>query len=161
MNHQVIILRGAPGSGKSTFANKIKQNFPEMNYRICEADQYFMVDGEYVFDSRQLGSAHRQCFYSFLGGLVARQGVIVSNTNTRLSEIDPYFEVAKEFGVVPYVFTMKTQYESIHGVPQDKVVEMKNRIDSNWDLSSLYQKYFPEPEISGSYTDFVGFVVSE
>ena len=41
----LYIVRGLPGSGKSTFARSIAKP-----YQIFEADQYFMKKGKYNFD---------------------------------------------------------------------------------------------------------------
>lgn len=51
----LILVRGLPGSGKSTFAHAIWNN-----YAICEADQYFInkETGEYVFDGSKIKDAH-------------------------------------------------------------------------------------------------------
>ena len=51
---QLILLRGLPGSGKSTFANLLGGIH-------VEADQYFMQDGEYKFDASKLKQAHNWC----------------------------------------------------------------------------------------------------
>ena len=47
---ELILLRGLPGSGKSTFAEVIG------GFR-CEADMYFMEDGEYKFDITRIEKA--------------------------------------------------------------------------------------------------------
>ena len=53
MNEKVLYLvRGLPGSGKSTFAKKLVHS----DFLVCEADKYFMVNGEYKFDVK--GSKH-------------------------------------------------------------------------------------------------------
>jgi len=51
---QLILLRGLPGSGKSTFANLLGGIH-------VEADQYFIQDGEYKFDASKLKQAHNWC----------------------------------------------------------------------------------------------------
>jgi len=45
MSKELFLLRGIPGSGKSTIAESINPN----GYNV-EADMYFTVDGEYVFE---------------------------------------------------------------------------------------------------------------
>ena len=51
---ELIIIRGLPGAGKSTLAKSLGG----IN---IEADQYFMVDGEYKFDSSKIKLAHNYC----------------------------------------------------------------------------------------------------
>jgi predicted ATPase len=40
MNKKLYIVRGLPGSGKSTFAEALVGS----DFLVCEADKYFMVD---------------------------------------------------------------------------------------------------------------------
>ncbi len=54
MEKVLYIVRGIPGSGKSTFAKQLVG----ADFLVCEADKYFMVDGEYKFDATKLKQAH-------------------------------------------------------------------------------------------------------
>ena len=58
LNPTLFIVRGVPGSGKSTFAKHIWNE-----YAICEADKYFVdrETGEYKFDATKLKEAHEWC----------------------------------------------------------------------------------------------------
>jgi len=49
------LIRGLPGSGKTTMAKKIE------GFEHFEADQYFEKDGSYEFDPSELNSAHEEC----------------------------------------------------------------------------------------------------
>lgn len=102
---KVIILRGGSGAGKSTW---IKNNHPDAI--IVSADDFFMVDGEYLFDPAKLGEAHASCLRNFtslcmdvklaedsLDG-VGEYPLIVDNTNTSLAEFAGYVSVASAFG---------------------------------------------------------------
>ena len=52
MQKIVIINRGIPASGKSSFAKEIVRGIGEYGLTSisCSSDDYFMVDGEYKFD---------------------------------------------------------------------------------------------------------------
>jgi shikimate kinase len=50
----LFIVRGLPGSGKSTIAK-------QLSYNHFEADQYFERDGEYNFIPSEIGNAHQWC----------------------------------------------------------------------------------------------------
>jgi adenylate kinase family enzyme len=53
----LTLVRGLPGSGKSTFANFIWNE-----YAICEADKFFYdSEGHYLFDASKLREAHKWC----------------------------------------------------------------------------------------------------
>lgn len=54
---ELVIVRGAPGSGKSTFA---KNQFP--NHKVFATDDFFMVDGVYKYDKTKIGENHQKCF---------------------------------------------------------------------------------------------------
>ena len=55
----LILLRGLPGSGKTTLANIILQLPSNFNPEILSADDFFEgEDGEYNFDSTKIKEAH-------------------------------------------------------------------------------------------------------
>jgi len=84
---ELVLIRGLPGSGKSTMALVLAQ----VGYVHYEADMYFMQDGQYQYDSRQVRQAHQWCREQTLRALQAGKRVVVSNTFTRLQEMEPYF----------------------------------------------------------------------
>ena len=53
---EIVLIRGVPGSGKTTMA---KTKFP--NHVLCEADQFFthLGTGMYKFDPAKLREAQR------------------------------------------------------------------------------------------------------
>jgi hypothetical protein len=64
----------------------------------------------------------------------------VSNTFTMLNELRPYFEGAKEYGIIPTVITMNGNFGSIHGVPEAKMQAMRDRFCH--DISPLFEEFF-------------------
>jgi predicted kinase len=56
--------------------------------------------------------------------LFAVDYVFVSNTFTKLWEMDKYIELAKTYEYNLVVYHMTTQYENVHGVPQEVVDRM-------------------------------------
>lgn len=124
----LILIRGVPGSGKSTLARRI----------VCsnatavgpfEADT-FMTDptGEYRFDPARLGFAHGQCLKSVENAMVAGHPTIVqSNTNITRKDMQPYIDLATTFGYVVQEITVKANFENTHGVPPEKVEQMRAR----------------------------------
>ena len=56
----MAIMRGLPGSGKSTIASRIQEQLPQV--QVCSADHHFIdEEGEYRFDLSKLGAAHAAC----------------------------------------------------------------------------------------------------
>jgi uridine kinase len=62
----MIIVRGLPGSGKSTFAQETLEKSPELVW--VEADQFFTdSNGVYVFAPAKIKEAHTWCQDHILG----------------------------------------------------------------------------------------------
>jgi tRNA uridine 5-carbamoylmethylation protein Kti12 len=135
----LYIIRGLPGTGKSTLGKTLagKQSFA--------ADDHFMVDGEYKFDPSKLGEAHNQCARNVKNALLdgeaaIRSGVTsfsvaVCNTFSCRWEYEPYIEMAKELGVRYFVINLfdndtplETLFErNVHGVPRHVFKSMYDR----------------------------------
>jgi len=130
---ELILVRGLPGSGKSTLSKKLAA---VMNSNHYEADQYFITDGVYKFDINYIVEAHEWCQDSTRKSLDSGTSVIVSNTFTTRRELFPYFYMAAEFGIVPQIVLCQGQWGSIHGVPEETLERMKNRFQ--FDVSDLY-----------------------
>ena len=134
MKKVFFIIRGASGSGKSTFANYIKRVCEEEKKTVksFEADDYFMKDGEYKFNPSKLPTAHKQCFDNVKKALEDEETnvVIVSNTFIKEWEIKPYIDLAKKKKNVEFkIFRMDKQYENAHGVPMSKVEKQRLSMD--------------------------------
>jgi predicted kinase len=131
----LIILRGLPGAGKSTFANFIWQSGV-----IFEADKYFInAEGEYVFDAFKLHKAHEWCVASIEAAMQRNaesngqyfSEIVVSNTTTTEKEIQPYLDLAKayEYSVVSLIVENRHGNKSIHGVAEETLDKMEKRFD--------------------------------
>ena len=131
----LIILRGLPGAGKSTFANFIWESSA-----IFEADKYFYdKDGNYNFDASKLHQAHKWCQDSvkqaMLDNILSRghmyPEIIVSNTTTTEKELEPYLELAKlfEYHVVSLVVENRHGNVSTHNVPAETLLKMEARFE--------------------------------
>lgn len=131
----LTIIRGLPGSGKSTLAKLIKL------YRIdtmhFEADMYFMNEGKYEYDGMKIGAAHEWCQSKVDDSLWYKQDTIVSNTFTRIKEMRPYFDMAKEHKAEVNVIHCQGNFKNIHGVPDEVMENMRKRFA--YDISELWE----------------------
>jgi len=132
----LYIIRGLPGSGKSTFAKKLVGS----DFLVCEADKYFIdkETREYKFDVSKIKDAHKYCqnlVETYMkDSLVNDQWyreIAVSNTFTQEWEMQPYFELAKKYGYTVFVTIVENYHggKNIHGVPEDKLEVMNNRFE--------------------------------
>jgi predicted kinase len=136
----LTLIRGIPGSGKSTFAKMISQSWILQGFQSkhFEADQYFMVDGVYKFDRQLLRQAHAWCQQSTADALARGEHVIVSNTFTTLKEMKPYFDMIQSYQLQPTVLTCQSNWGNVHGVPDDVLMAMKERFQ--YDISGLWEQ---------------------
>jgi predicted kinase len=120
----LILLRGLPGSGKSTFAKTLGGIH-------IEADHYFMKDGEYKFDASKLKQAHEHCRTSTEGWMIEGYNIVVSNTFTTSKEMQPYYELAEKYGYQVYSLIVENRHgsTSIHSVPDDTLDKMEKRFE--------------------------------
>lgn len=121
----LILVRGIPGSGKSTFARK---NFPDL--KVIEADDYFYRDGEYKFNPEEISDAHKDCWFRTEQELKKGNSVVVANTFTQLWEMDKYLDLAYKYDTELKVFRCEGNFNNIHGVPEEVVELMKQRFEN-------------------------------
>lgn len=124
----LYIIRGVPGSGKTTLAKKM--NDYGMIGVYFEADMFMIDDsGNYKFDQSKLSFCHDLCQRCVNDALEAGYDVAVSNTFTRKWEMNPYIDMAEKHGALATVIVCQGDYGNTHGVPDDKVHAMRDRFE--------------------------------
>jgi len=126
----LYLVRGVPGSGKSTFAKTLGGTH-------FETDNYFMVEGEYKFDFTKLKEAHQWCQDSVNTAMILNhttgqnEVIVVSNTFTQEWEMESYYKMAETWGYRVFSVIVENRHGGInqHGVPEDKLEIMKNRFE--------------------------------
>jgi predicted kinase len=131
MEKILYIVRGIPGSGKSTFAKTLGGIH-------IEADQYFVdLEGNYNFDGSKIKLAHEYCksqtesWMKTDGDQVNVNKIVVSNTFTQEWEMEPYFELAKTYGYKVFSIIVENRHigTNVHNVPEEKIEQMRNRFE--------------------------------
>ena len=118
--NKLVIIRGIPGSGKTTLAKESYSNFV-----LCEADQFFETENGYEYDRNKIKDAHAFCLDKVKQNLEKGKDVVVANTFVKLWEIEQYLKLSYPTKVVETL----GEYESIHNVPKDVVERMKKNFE--------------------------------
>lgn len=118
---KLVLIRGLPGSGKSTIARSMA------GYVHLEADMFFAQDGEYKFDAGKIKDAHAWCQAMTRDALSQEKDVVVSNTFTQQWEMIPYIRMATEYGIVAQIIEAKGNFMNVHGVPPEVIEKMRAR----------------------------------
>lgn len=135
LNPTLFLIRGVPGSGKSTFARHLWNDC-----EICEADKYFYdkETGEYNFNPSKLKAAHEWCRNEVENRMKENKQnsryypeIVVSNTFTQEWEMEPYFKLAKEYGYMVTSIIIENRHggTNVHGVPEESIRKMKDRFE--------------------------------
>jgi predicted kinase len=133
VTQKLILIRGAPGSGKSYLARRLLAP----GRAIIEADMLFETEDGYHFDPRRLGEAHAWCQANATQLMFTGATPIVANTFTKLWELEPYIAVATGLNISIEVHHCTAQYPNEHGVPEAAVQRMIQEYEpSSWELPS-------------------------
>lgn len=126
MKKTLIIVRGIPGSGKTTFAELLGR-------AICTADDYHTDrQGNYNWKPENIGKAHEWCKRKcrrFMKAGIDR--VIVANTSTQLKEFQPYMHMAKRYGYRIFSIIVENYHGGVnsHNVPEETLEKMLKRFE--------------------------------
>ena len=131
----VYIMRGIPGSGKSTIAQEVSDKLYSSKY-ICSADNYWkLLNDTYQFDLKKVPQNHYWCLRQFVEhvGHYETNTIFLDNTNTTLDEFSHYVKIALAFSYKVKIITVCANPEmgiqrNIHKVPADTIYRMYYRM---------------------------------
>lgn len=126
----LYLIRGAPGSGKTTRAKKMLESQAIDVY--FEADMYFTdpYTSEYYFDRTKIKEAHLECQSSTDFAMSEGLNVAVANTFTKRWETQPYYELARKHGYSIREIVCDGRYPNVHGVPEEIVQRMRDNFEN-------------------------------
>jgi len=125
MEKDLIIVRGIPGSGKTTFAHLLSR-------AVCSADDYFTYGNEYRWSVDKVSMAHTWCQRKcrrFMKKQIHR--IVIANTSTTEKELQPYMDLARQFGYRVFTVIVESRHgnKSVHNVPESTLDKMKARFN--------------------------------
>jgi len=124
----LIIIRGLPGSGKTTIAEIMKGD----SGMVCTADDFLMENGKYYWTPERAHVAHklnqRKALMAMEMGVTP---VVIANTNTVPKEWKVYQEYAEEFDYRVHTVIIENRHggKNSHNVPEETMDKMKNRFN--------------------------------
>jgi predicted kinase len=132
----LYLIRGIPGSGKSSLARTIWND-----YAICEADKFFEDEaGNYNFDPSKIRQAHVWCKEQVETRMKDNSvnpqyypEIVVSNTFTQEWELADYYKLAEQYGYKVFSLIVENRHggKDVHGVPEEKLVQMETNLRNN------------------------------
>lgn len=141
---KVFVMRGLPGSGKSTWIERVRKDFGQGGSAVVSADHHHVKGGVYRFDPSKIRMAHDACLGSFLSAV--REGklaaLFVDNTNVSVWELAPYVRLAELFNHEVEIIRIECDplvaaKRNVHGVPAATVFRMwdalrSERLPGHW-----------------------------
>lgn len=128
-NNSLILLRGLPGSGKTTLAKVLSQN---NTYPVFSVDDFFTneLTGEYIFNFKDNHLAYKQC-EELTEDAMKQQipKIFVHNTFTLDWELEPFFKLASKFNYMLFVVTVENYHrnKNTHEVSDDQLQKMAEK----------------------------------
>ena len=141
----ILIMRGLPGSGKSTHAETLAQKHGAV---IVSADFFFLEYEKWInpmptprqpvyrFDPKLLPQAHASCLRDFVRAIHGNKGlIIVDNTNLSVADLAPYAALALAYRYDLQILQMATDSEvcfarQVHGVSRHVFSRMVKTLQS-------------------------------
>jgi predicted kinase len=125
----LLLLRGLPGSGKTTLAKAIQL---ASGCPIISIDDYFTdpVTGRYFFKYQENHLAYKHCETRTRQAL--EQGyllVVLHHTFTLDWEMEPYFKMASDMDYSIHAVTVENYHggQNVHDIPEEHIRKMADK----------------------------------
>lgn len=152
---KVVIMRGLPGSGKSSAVAKMTKCLE--SFLVVNADSFHMVGDAYMYVPENARRAHADCLRQFLSAMFCSVPLlIVDNKNTTGMQMAPYVKAAECFGYEIEIIEMQCSIleaiqRNVHKVPEEAICRMamclSRDLPDGWEEKYTYRRSTLEEEI--------------
>ena len=105
MNKIAVILRGVPGSGKSSFVNLLRQASKDIVTHAVD-DLHVDSSGNFLWDEENQSRLYTLNFANFVKSCAEGTVVIICDAiNIEIKDFEKYADIAKKFDYQVYVVT--------------------------------------------------------
>lgn len=129
----LILLRGIPGSGKTTLGHVILKWMSSDTTDVLSADDFFMDEkGNYNFDITKIKEAHNDCQVRCANKMKNEfSKIVVANTFTQEWEMKTYYEMAERYNYRVHSVIIENRHGGVneHNVPDETIEKMRNRFE--------------------------------
>lgn len=136
-NQNVILMVGAPGSGKSHFCREK------------------LIPNGYFYVNRDTVGSWQKCVKLLEDGLGRKENVVIDNTNPDKQSRARFVEVAKRHGVECRCFVLSTSVQQAKHNNRFREIVDKSHVPVNEIIINSYQKNFQMPELSEGFVDII------
>ena len=136
----LYLVRGLPGSGKSTIAKNIVAKSAEKSIQVMhyEGDDFHTyvqrvvgheVEQSYNFNVKLVGAAHDLCYGRTMRALSEGHDAVVANTFTTKRELGRYISGVERSELPVDIIVLKAtgDFKTIHNVPDAVISRMRDR----------------------------------
>ena len=116
---ELILIRGVPGSGKSTMAAGLT------GFVHIEEDQYFTRDGVYTFDPEMSDDALAWAIDQVSRNLADGKSVVVSNVFAKVKDLWPYVDLASRLSVTYRIMHASGNWPNSKGLTPEQVEQIR------------------------------------